>query len=311
MCCHHCYIRLVWSGKVPIAFHLARSEVTSMEAPQPVFVSIFSICCVSSCVCASACLYLRSPFPSPPTSVSHYLSEQSLLSRCSYLPLVSSDLREQFMAFAPAREDEMWFEYKGVPLKWHIPVGVLFDMYAGAQDHRRDAALPWSITVHFQSFPEKKLQRCPTQECVRSMFAQSLKESSYLRFDSSKPVSSFTKSDHTDLWDSIMNDSFDKYSRVMSSLFQHADATDVSYPVRWVLQTDSKTRSHTIVQRRLPCSFSKSKSSCTCICTHMLRVNDHTRYRSYCSHHFFLPLHVSPAPHSPPFSHCSCSYDRA
>ena len=51
-------------------------------------------------------------------------------------------------------KDEIWFEYAGEPLRWHYPIGVLFDLH-GVQDK-----LPWKITVHFKEFPEEILIRC-------------------------------------------------------------------------------------------------------------------------------------------------------
>ena len=41
---------------------------------------------------------------------------------------------------------EMWFEYESVPLRWQIPIGVLFDLAVGEETNREDV-LPWKITV--------------------------------------------------------------------------------------------------------------------------------------------------------------------
>jgi hypothetical protein len=41
--------------------------------------------------------------------------------------------------------DEFWLEFEGQPLKWHYPIGLLFDLQAF------DSPLPWNITVHFQA----------------------------------------------------------------------------------------------------------------------------------------------------------------
>ena len=45
----------------------------------------------------------------------------------------------------------MWFEYEGSPVKWHMPIGVLYDQ---ATLLNPEMALPWSITVHFDKFPK-------------------------------------------------------------------------------------------------------------------------------------------------------------
>lgn len=51
-------------------------------------------------------------------------------------------------------DQDMWLEYNGQPVKWHFPIGVLFDLYMEA-----DVQLPWNITVHFHKFPEAHIFR--------------------------------------------------------------------------------------------------------------------------------------------------------
>ena len=69
----------MWNGSIPVIFTLAPQEVTAMEAPLPL--------CLS-------------------------------LPRQSYLPCVTQEVRQHFLSSAPAREDEMWFEWEQIPLKW-------------------------------------------------------------------------------------------------------------------------------------------------------------------------------------------------
>lgn len=48
----------------------------------------------------------------------------------------------------------MWLEYDGQPVRWHLPIGVLFDLYVNPE-----VQLPWNITVHFGKFPETQIFR--------------------------------------------------------------------------------------------------------------------------------------------------------
>ncbi|NXW40864.1 ATG5 protein, partial [Nyctiprogne leucopyga] len=98
-------LRDVWFGRIPTCFTLYQDEITEREA-EP-----------------------------------YYL----LLPRISYLTLVTDKVKKHFQKVMRQEEvSEIWFEYEGTPLKWHYPIGVLFDLHAS------NTALPWSITVHFK-----------------------------------------------------------------------------------------------------------------------------------------------------------------
>ena len=54
----------------------------------------------------------------------------------------------------------MWFETDGVPVRWHLPIGVLYDQ---AALQRGAAALPWNITVRFDKFPANDIIQYDTR----------------------------------------------------------------------------------------------------------------------------------------------------
>lgn len=66
-------------------------------------------------------------------------------------------MKKHFHRYIEREEDEVWFSYNEVPLKWHYPIGLLFDLLAS------DGVLPWTIIVHFKKFPEDILFKCPNK----------------------------------------------------------------------------------------------------------------------------------------------------
>mgnify|MGYP001797277489 CR=1 FL=1 len=71
---------------------------------------------------------------------------QLLAPRQAYLPIFVKQLKHYFEHVLPPGEDQPWFELRGLPLKWDICVGVLYDLLASEET-------PWTITVHFRDFP--------------------------------------------------------------------------------------------------------------------------------------------------------------
>ena len=137
-----------WRGGIPCIFALAPDELVTLVPPRPY------------CMC---------------------------LPRQSLLPLAADVVRKHFEPFAPPMgAANLWFEAEGTPLRWQMPIGVLYDLLCGEEAATRHE-LPWRITVHFASFPTGDVLRATVRE-AESVLMNNLKESTFLRCGSAMPA---------------------------------------------------------------------------------------------------------------------------
>ncbi|KAJ2598723.1 autophagy protein 5 [Coemansia sp. RSA 1804] len=199
--------RRVWQGMIPIELQLSGND--SIE------------------LLASATL------PEP------FQTFYMLVPRVSYLPFVTSKIKEQWLdpmlsmsgtrVAAPGtnggngatgiRETEMWFEYKKQPLKWHYPVGLLYDMLVSSNSSNDTTELPWALTLHVRKFPQPaKVVPNPSVQSMRDMVMAMIKEADFIRNGSTKRVMGLAKSDQMQLLDGIEDHSFEKFFAIHSTI---------------------------------------------------------------------------------------------
>ncbi|CAN8300260.1 unnamed protein product [Cochlearia groenlandica] len=166
-------VKLIWEGAIPLQIHLHKSEVASHPAPPPALV---------------------------------------LAPRIGYLPLLVNLIKPYFSDSLPPGEDSIWFDYKGLPLKWYIPTGVLFDLLCAEPER------PWNLTIHFRGYPSNILIPCEGEDSVKWNFVNSLKEAAYIINGNCKNVMNMSQSDQEDLWTSVMNGDLDGYTRLSPKL---------------------------------------------------------------------------------------------
>ncbi|XP_013384929.1 autophagy protein 5-like [Lingula anatina] len=177
-------LREIWDGRVPICFSLASDEIFTLEHPDPFFL---------------------------------------LVPRQSYFPLATDRVQRTFLKHVdPDNHGEMWLEYESQPLKWHYPVGLLFDMY------NTKGPLPWNITVHFQNFPEDELLHCPSRDAVEAHFMATVKEADSLKHRA-QVINSMQKKDHKQLWTGLQNDKFDQFWTINRKLMERLGEEGFKY----------------------------------------------------------------------------------
>lgn len=93
------------------------------------------------------------------------------------------EVREYFSQYVKSalQDNEVWCDTgPSNKLKWHLPVGVNYDMHEGLQT----TSSVWQVTVHFSKYPEQVLLRCPSIDCVRAHFLSTVKEADSLKHSS-------------------------------------------------------------------------------------------------------------------------------
>ncbi|KAG8213558.1 autophagy-related protein [Butyriboletus roseoflavus] len=156
--------------------------------------------------------------------------------RVSYLPLLMPELRRFLMdiVFDEAagkilKEEEWWFESEeGTLLKWHWPIGLIYDNHAISASIRPSApasgsglnipVAPLKLILHLASPPTEKLLLPPTAESCKQAFMGQLKEADFIRWGNTKRMTGLRKAEQDGIWEGIKEHNFDDYWRVASKI---------------------------------------------------------------------------------------------
>ena len=112
-----------------------------------------------------------------------------------------------------------WFSFEGVPLKWHHPIGLLYDLFSGAvpastpstrhasgtstSSESKDS-LPWQLVVHYSNFPSDQLVQLDEEgRAIHDAFINSVKEADFLRNGTGNAIMKLSKDDSTALWEAV------------------------------------------------------------------------------------------------------------
>ncbi|KIW72079.1 hypothetical protein PV04_00300 [Phialophora macrospora] len=185
----HSLQRAVWKARLPLQIRLAASECRTFDGADPYLIS---------------------------------------LPRLSYLPLLLPRLHAFFSSSLIADPESVspysgFFTYDDVPLKWHLPLGLLYDVYVAStqdarQDHLTPAPLPFKLTVHFMPDTEKPLPPEASPVVLHDSFINSVKEADFLRSGTAKPIMTLSAQESKALWTSTQESDLPTFSKIHSSL---------------------------------------------------------------------------------------------
>ncbi|KAK1812950.1 Autophagy protein 5 [Friedmanniomyces endolithicus] len=149
--------------------------------------------------------------------------------RLSYLAFLLPRLHAFFVPWLIAPDvpaHEAWLSFEEVPLKWHYPAGLLYDLYSGAEpvdiDRRLEkeeasassqanvqgaegsVAIPWRLTIHYTDFPDGQLIPLDVEEkTMRDTFTNAMKEADFVRNGTARTAMSLSKQDSDSLWQAV------------------------------------------------------------------------------------------------------------
>jgi autophagy-related protein 5 len=198
----------IWNGSLPLEIRLSPSDCRIYDQSDPYLVG-YPLCPWIVALDSN----------NPPTQQIQY-------PRLSYLPFLLPRLHAFFDSVLinpdiPAHEG--WFSFEDVPLKWHYPVGLLYDLFSGASPassskpaptdraiHQDidggESALPWRLVVHFTQWPDEQLVRLDDEgKFLHDAFINGVKEADFLRNGTAKGIMSLSKDDSTQLWKVVVD----------------------------------------------------------------------------------------------------------
>lgn len=131
-----------------------------------------------------------------------------------------------------------FFTFESVPLKWHLPVGLLYDIYAlapTAGDPASDApasspstapspaeALPlhFRLVLHFNPDAASRTVNViqPSPIVLHDSFINSVKEADFLRSGTAKPIMSLGAAESKALWSSTQDNERATFAKIHASL---------------------------------------------------------------------------------------------
>ncbi|CAK0838060.1 unnamed protein product [Prorocentrum cordatum] len=125
-----------------------------------------------------------------------------LVPRLAYLPFLFGCVSEHFKACLPpqlGQPYEIWFDYDGIPLRWHHPLGVLCDVLVG-----REVPVPLDLTAHFRGGSSKAgLTPFGGAGALQRVVMSSFRQAVFLQRGCTGPFSRLPRADQTRLWEAI------------------------------------------------------------------------------------------------------------
>lgn len=172
------------------------------------------------------------------------LYQQIQYPRLSYLPFLLPRLRD---FFAPALVQpecyahQGWFSFEGLPLKWQYPLGLLYDLFSGAEptghtnglsaDNRSNS--PWKLILHFSDWPNDDLAPLDADwKANHDAYINSVKEADFLRNGTAKTIMSLSKVDSSRLWTSVQDHDLPNYNIIYQKFMNTKDLPLRNIPIK-------------------------------------------------------------------------------
>ncbi|KAI3381815.1 hypothetical protein SNEBB_004032 [Seison nebaliae] len=177
----------LWNGTVTIRIELDESSVfLSSESPDPVYISVH---------------------------------------RNTYFPIIMRKFDRYFTSFLdPMRNDSIWFEFQDEPLRWQLPIGLLYDLHTV---HISPKPVPWVIRAKYGKFPFEQILQMSNDDLLplENYFMSTLKEADELKHHG-EILQTMTAQQHKQLWTSLSTNNFKQFWEINRLLMRKNKLTN-------------------------------------------------------------------------------------
>lgn len=140
-----------------------------------------------------------------------------LVLRRTYLPFLHEEVLEAFKAYLPPAMGQpynIWFEYRGTPLKWNEPFGVSIDKLCGSE-----VPYPVEITVHFLGeAPSKEVLPYAGMDDLKKAVLSDLRQAIFIQHGDNRAWAKMRMEQQQGLWNAIQALDLDAYAEVKQAI---------------------------------------------------------------------------------------------
>ncbi|CAO3652951.1 unnamed protein product [Cunninghamella blakesleeana] len=166
--------------------------------------------------------------------------------RYYYLPMITSQI-QSLLSNNNLESQFIWYEYNSEPLKWHYPIGLLYDLltYTSSaeqvqeQENSSNQVLPWRLILHQDSYPDNIILKNPSLDIIQDMYMSMIKEADFLRHGTTKKVMNLSKNDQSQLWQALSSESYDEFWSVNEHILDNKGVSLRYVPIRLYLPKQS------------------------------------------------------------------------
>ncbi|ABN65685.2 predicted protein [Scheffersomyces stipitis CBS 6054] len=161
--------------------------------------------------------------------------------RNSYITLKLPAIVEYFSAFVQGLSSkQLWFEYEGVPIKWNLPVGLLYDyLHLPSLLGNFESSSSWTVYLRYDDYPsdyiipfiyKKDDGTVDFDRSLKEVIVNQLKQSCFVLNGNSKPIMSLSEANSIQLWVSIVDHNLSAYTSINKKIVPKDKAQKI--PVR-------------------------------------------------------------------------------
>ncbi|KAH3668329.1 hypothetical protein OGAPHI_002083 [Ogataea philodendri] len=131
-----------------------------------------------------------------------------------------------------------WFEFEKVPLKWNLPIGLLYDLTTTDSQAEKQA---WELTLRYHDYPvEYVIPIEPNTNFLKSYWINQLKEACFILNGSSKLVMNMSRTETDEFYQAAIHKESVQYETAFRRLLPSNISSLKNIPIKIYLPLSNK-----------------------------------------------------------------------